>query len=226
MEIKLIVEGGNMKPGPAVAQQIGPLGINIGKVISDVNEKTAGFKGTKVPITLVVNIKTKEYTIKVFSPPVSELIKKELKIEAGSGESGSTVVGNMAFENVVGIARTKMPNLLAKDLRAAVRLVVGTCVSLGCLIDSKSPKEIEIEIESGNYDKEINDEITEASAEKKKKLDEYFSGIKDKQDKVKKEKEAEKALEEAKKTEEATVTEGEKTEEKKDDNKEEKKDEK
>jgi large subunit ribosomal protein L11 len=80
MKVKLIVDGGNMKPGPSVAQQLGPMGINLGKVISSVNEATAGFKGTKVPVEIDVNTKTKDFAIKVFSPPVAELIKKELKI--------------------------------------------------------------------------------------------------------------------------------------------------
>ena len=59
-KIKLIVDGGAMKPGPAVAQQLGPMGINLGKVISDVNAATAGFKGVKVPVELDVNPKTKK----------------------------------------------------------------------------------------------------------------------------------------------------------------------
>ena len=70
MIVKLLVDGGDMKPGPAVAQQLGPLGINLGKVIADVNQSTAGLKGVKVPIELDVDAKTKTYKIKVFSPPL------------------------------------------------------------------------------------------------------------------------------------------------------------
>jgi len=78
--IKLLVEGGKMAPGPAIAQQLGPMGLNLGQIISDVNTKTADFKGMNVPVILDVNPDTKEYGISVSSPPVSELIKKELKI--------------------------------------------------------------------------------------------------------------------------------------------------
>ena len=60
MIIKLIVEGGSMKPGPAIAQKLGPLGINIGKIISQVNAETSSFKGMKVPAVLDINTKTKE----------------------------------------------------------------------------------------------------------------------------------------------------------------------
>ncbi len=197
MQVKLIVDGGSMKPGPAVSQQLGPLGLNLGKIISDVNEATKGFAGMKVPVELDVDPKTKTYKVNVFSPPVAELIKKELGIEKGSGEAGKFKVGNIAFERIVSIAKTKMQNLLAKDLKSAVRLVVGTCVSLGVLIDSKEGKDVEEEIQAGKYDKEIKQEITEPSAEKKKELAEFFAILKDKQEKEKK------ALEEAKAAEEA-----------------------
>ena len=76
MIIKLLIDGGNMKPGPAIAQQLGPMGINMGKVISDVNTATKEFNGMKVPVELNVDEKTKEFTIKTSSPPTSELLKK------------------------------------------------------------------------------------------------------------------------------------------------------
>jgi len=208
MKVKLIVDGGDMKPGPAVAQQLGPMGINLGKVIGDVNSATAGFKGTKVPVEINVDGKTKTFTINVFSPPVSELIKKELGLEKGSGEALKYKVGNIPFERVVSVAKTKLPNLLAKDLRAAVKLVVGTCVSLGVLIDSKEAKEIEKEIDSGKYDKEIVGEITEVSADKKKELEAFFALKKAQQEKAKKAEEEAKAAEEAAKAAAATAAPG------------------
>ena len=78
MQIKLLVEGGSMKPGPALSQKLGPLGININQVIQKVNEATKDFNGMKVPVSLEVDTSTKEFDVNVFSPPVSELIKKEL----------------------------------------------------------------------------------------------------------------------------------------------------
>ena len=197
MIVKLIVDGGDMKPGPAVAQQIGPLGINMGKVIADVNTATSGFKGTKVPVEIDVDPKTKAYKIRVFSPPTAELIKKELGLEKGSGAAGTYKVGNVAFERIVALANTKRSNLLAKDLKSAIKLVVGTCVSLGVLIDNKPAKEIEKDIDAGVYDKEIKQELTQPSPEKVKQLKEFYTVVKDKQDKE------QKALAEAKAAEEA-----------------------
>jgi len=205
MKVKLIVEGGNMKPGPAVSQQLGPMGINLGKVISDVNAATSGFKGTKVPVELDVNPKTKDFTIEVFSPPMSELIKKELKIEKGSDKPGTVKSGNIAFETLLGVAKTKLPNLLAKDLKAAVKLAIGSCVSFDVLIDNKDAKEIISEVDAGKYDKEIEQEITEPSAEKKAELEKFFSAVHAKQEKEQKAAEEAKVAEEAAKAEEAAA---------------------
>lgn len=205
MKVKLIVEGGDMKPGPAIAQQLGPLGINLGKVIADVNSATLGFKGTKVPVEIDVNAKTKSFTIQVFSPPVAELIKKELKLEKASGEAGNIKVGNVAIEQVIGIAKSKLPNMLAKDLKRAVKLVTGSCVSLGVLIENKEAKETMKDIESGLYDQEISQEKIDVSAEKKSKLDKYFLEVKARQDKMLKAREEAKAAEEAAKAAAALV---------------------
>jgi len=197
MKVKLIVDAGNMSPGPTIAQQLGPLGINIGKVIQDINKATSSFTGMKIPVEIDVNPKTKTYDISVFSPQVAELIKKEIGVEKGSGSPLTYKIGNIAFERCVAIAKTKLDSLLAKDLKSAVKMVIGTCVSLGVLVDNKEAKEVEKEIEQGKYDSEIKQEITEVSPEKKKKLEDYFKAVKEKQEKEKK------AMEEAKAAKEA-----------------------
>jgi len=199
MKVKLIVDGGKMQPGPVVAQQLGPLGINLGKVINDVNEATKGLSGMKVPVEIDVDTKTKAIKINVFSPPVAELIKKEIGIEKGSGQPNTIKVGDIAFERLIWIAKTKMPDLLAKDLRSAVKLIVGSCVSLGVLIDNREAKEIEKEINSGKYDNEILNEIIEVSAEKKSEIEKFFAERKAKQERELK------ALEEAKAAAEAAA---------------------
>ena len=101
MNIKLLVEGGAMQPGPALSQKLGPAGINLGQVISKVNDATKDFKGLKVPVELEVDTKTKEFDIRVFSPPVSELLKKELGIEKGSGMQKKMQVGNASIEQII-----------------------------------------------------------------------------------------------------------------------------
>jgi large subunit ribosomal protein L11 len=204
--VKILVEGGNMSPGPALAQQLGPMGINIGSVISKVNEATSNFKGTKVPVELTVDPATKEFEIAVSSPPVSELIKKELKLEKASGDHKKIKPGNISIEEVISVAKTKLPDALESDLKSMVKTVVGTCVSLGVLIDSKEPVQVATEIAEGLYDKEISEEKTTPSEEKRKELDDYFAGIKKEQDaqiKLAEEQEAAKEAKEEAKTEQA-----------------------
>jgi len=184
MQIKLLAEGGNMKPGPSLSQKLGPAGININQVIQKVNDATNSFKGLKVPVELDVDPSTKEFEIRVFSPPVSELLKKELGIEKGSGIQKKSQVSNASIEQIISVAKTKLPNMLCKDLKSAVKTVAGTCGSLGVLIENKTASEIEREIDEGKYDSEIQEEKTETSAEKKAELDNYFSDLKDKQEQL------------------------------------------
>ncbi len=201
MKIKLLVEGGNMKPGPAIAQKIGPLGINMGKIIQDVNSATQNFKGLKVPVEVDVDTKTKDFEITVGSPPVSELIKKELGIDKASGEQKKESAGNLAIEQAIKVAKTKHSHMLDRDLKSAVKSVVGSCVSLGVLVESKEAKDVEKEIDEGKYDKEISGEKTEVGKEKKKKLEKEFKEIQKKQKELIKKEEEEKEEEEAKKEE-------------------------
>ncbi len=197
--IKLIVDGGAMKPGPTIAQQLGPMGINIGKVIEDVNKATSGFKGVKVPVELNVDAKTKKYDITVSSPPVAELLKKELGLEKGSGDAGKAKVANVAIEQVISVAKTKLPNMLARNLKNGVKLVLGSCVSLGLLVENQSPVVVIREVNEGKYDDEITKEKTEVSALKKAELSAYFAKVKSQQEaRVKAEAEAAAAAEAAK----------------------------
>ncbi len=190
MQIKLLIEGGNMTPGPAVAQQLGPMGINLGKVISDVNEATKDFKGMNVPVILNVDPKTKNFTVSVSSPPTSELIKKELGLEKASGDRTKTKVGNIAIEQIIKIAKTKHQNMLAKNFIGAVKSVIGTCMSLGLLVENKDPKQVLEELER-KYKSEIESQKISLDAQKKQKLDAFFSKVQAKQ-----EAEAKKAAEE------------------------------
>ncbi len=204
--IKLLVEGGNMTPGPAVAQQLGPMGINVGQVIADVNIATSDFKGVTVPVHLTINPETKAVSIKVLSPPTSELIKKELKIEKASGARLKQRVGNFAIEQVISIAKSKHDSMLSNDFMATVKSVIGTCQALGVLIENKEISEVLKEIAEGKYAEEISAQKTDVSPEKQKELDTYFADIAAQQDAVQKAEAEEKAAEEEKKAEAAIET--------------------
>lgn len=194
MGIKLLVDGGAMKPGPAVSQTLGPMGINVNEVISAVNKATEGLKGMQVPVEIVVDAATKTFEIIVSSPPISGLLKKEAGVEKGSGAQDTIKVANLSIEQIIKVANTKLPGLLCNNLKAAVKITVGSCVSLGFLIENKPAVELNADIDSGMYDEQINAIATETSEEKKKELDDYFKEIKAAQD-LKIKQEAEEAKE-------------------------------
>ncbi|OIO41741.1 50S ribosomal protein L11 [Candidatus Pacearchaeota archaeon CG10_big_fil_rev_8_21_14_0_10_31_9] len=202
MKVGLLVEGGSMAPGPALAQKLGPLGINIGQVISKVNDATKDFKGMKVPVDLDIDVSTKQFTISIKSPPVPELLKKEAGIDKGTGEHKKLQVANISVEQVIKVAKTKLPDMLEKDLKAAVKTVVGSCVSLGIMIENLSAVEFAGKVSDGEYDKEIKAGKTETSEAKKKELQEFFSQLHKKQEAKLQQ---EKAEEEAAKAEKATA---------------------
>lgn len=208
MQIKLLVDGGSMAPGPVLSQKLGPIGINVNAVIQKVNDSTQNFKGLKVPVELDIDPASKTFEVKVFSPPVSELLKRELGIEKGSGMQKKITPYNASIEQIISVAKTKLPNMLARNLKSAVKLVVGTSGSLGVLVENKTAAEVEREIESGKYDKEIKEERTVTSPEKRRKLDEFFFEVKEKQEKVLKAEQAAKEAAQAAETAAATTTAG------------------
>jgi large subunit ribosomal protein L11 len=214
MIIKLLIDGGDMKPGPAVAQKLGPMGINMGKVISEVNNATSEFKGMKVPVELDIDEKTKDFEVHTSSPPTSELLKKELKLEKGSHDHKNIKMGNASIEDVIKIAKIKHPNMLEKNFKNCVKTILGTCASVGILVENKEPNDLIADVKTGKFDKEIEEQKTETDPEKRKKLDNYYKKIKAAQDeKLAQEQKA--AEEEAAKKEEAEKAEPGKEEEKK-----------
>ncbi|MGQ9787909.1 MAG: 50S ribosomal protein L11 [Candidatus Hadarchaeaceae archaeon] len=149
--VKVMVEGGKANPGPPLGPALGPLGVNVAQVVAKINEATSSFSGMKVPVTVVVKKKTKEFSIEVGSPPTAALIKKELGLEKGAKTAGKEVVGNLSLAQVVKIANLKSGTSLAKSLKSAVKEVLGTCVSLGVTVEGKDPKEVQREIDEGKH---------------------------------------------------------------------------
>ena|SRR5437867_3931879 len=151
--IPVLVDGGKATAGPPLGPALGPLGVNIMEIVKAINEKTKSFEGMKVPVTLTIDTKTKEYTIEVGTPPTSALILKELGAEKGSGEAGKTRIGNLSMAQVVRVASMKVDAMQGKDVKARALEVVGTCVSMGVTVEGKGPKDVTAEIRAGKYDK-------------------------------------------------------------------------
>ena len=182
MKLKLLVDGGEMKPGPAVSQKLGPLGINLGKVISEVNKVTLEFKGIKVPVTLDIDPRTKDFTVSVSTPPAVELLKKELGFTKGSSQPDKIKVANAAIEHIIKIAKIKQKDMFTNDLKASVKSVLGTCVSNGILVESKDPKAVTAEVDKGVYDKVISGGVEILDKEKLKKLASDFKEVEKEQE--------------------------------------------
>lgn len=148
--VSTMVEGGKASSGPPLGPALGPLGLNLGQIIKEINDKTKDFQGMQVPVTVtIVDPDTKKYEIKVGIPPTSALIKKEMKIEKGSGSRKTTVAGNATLEQIKNVARAKMDSMLAYDMKAAVLEVLGSCVSLGVNVEGKDPMEVQRLIKQG-----------------------------------------------------------------------------
>jgi large subunit ribosomal protein L11 len=150
-KLEVLVDGGKATPGPPLGPALGPMGVNVIQVVSAINEKTKAFMGMKVPVTLLVDSKTKAFEIKVGTPPVSALVLKEIGMEKGSGSPKSTKIGNLTVEQVQKIAEMKKDSMLGKDKKSRFKEVVGTCVSMGVTVDGKDAKQIIKEIEKGEY---------------------------------------------------------------------------
>lgn len=150
-KLEVLVDGGKATPGPPLGPALGPLGVNVIQVVSAINEKTKAFMGMKVPVTLLVDSKTKAFEIKVGTPPTTALIMKELGIEKGSGTPNSDFVGNLTVQQVAKIGEMKAGSMLSKDKRGRFREVVGTCVSMGVTVDGKDPRKVIEEIDAGGY---------------------------------------------------------------------------
>ena len=203
MIIKIIVEGGSMKPNPALAQRMGPLGINVGKIISDVNSSTKSFAGMKIPVLLDIDTKTKAIKVVVQQPSTAELLKKEFGVAKGSGQPHKYKTANASIEQIIRIANEK--RALEKSLKSTVKTIVGACRSLGMLIESKEPEIVSKEIDDGVYDKEINSSKTVPSSEKVAELASFFEKVKKSQEAMMKKEEEEKAKAEEEKAAKAAA---------------------
>ncbi|MFW6285667.1 MAG: 50S ribosomal protein L11 [Nanoarchaeota archaeon] len=156
-KIEILIEGGKATAAPPLGPALGPLKVNIGQVVADINKKTADFKGMKVPVVVTVDTKTKDYEIKIGTPPASQLIKSELNIKKGSATPNQTYVGDLTVEQIKKIARMKFDALLANDLKTAVREIAGTCYSLGIKVDGKLPRVFIADVKSGKYDSQLQE---------------------------------------------------------------------
>ncbi len=128
--VKLQISAGKATPAPPVGPALGPYGINIMAFCKDYNERTGSQEGYIIPAEITV-YEDRSFTFVTKMPPVSDLLRRALGVEKGSGNPGSEKVGKLSKDAVYEIARNKMKDLNTTDLDKAVRIVAGTARSMG-----------------------------------------------------------------------------------------------
>jgi large subunit ribosomal protein L11 len=139
-EVSVMVEGGKAAAGAVLGAALGPLGINVGQVVTQINEQTKGFAGMKVPVVIKVNAATKQFTLVVGRPPVAALLLKEVGKEKGSGKPKTETIGDVPLEVVAKIAEAKGADLEGRTQERRVNQVIGTCVSMGITVGGEDPR--------------------------------------------------------------------------------------
>jgi len=155
--IEVLVPGGQANPGPPLGPELGPTPVDVQAVVQEINERTAAFDGTEVPVTVTYE-EDGSFEIEVGVPPTAALVKDEAGFDTGSGEPADEFVADLSVEQVKKIAEQKLPDLLAYDLKNAAKEVVGTCTSLGVTIEGEDPREFKERIDAGEYDDQFAEE--------------------------------------------------------------------
>lgn len=127
--VKVQVEAGKATPQPPLGPALGQAGVNIGSFTQEFNERTKEMKG-RVGVKISV-YEDRSFEFTVSQPLMSALIKAELGIASGSGKNRSKKVGKLTKAQIKKIAEQKMPDLNAKTIEAAMKIVEGQCFSMG-----------------------------------------------------------------------------------------------
>ena len=139
-EVSVLVEGGKAAAGAQLGSALGPLGVNVGQVVAQINQETKQFAGMRVPVVVKVNPANRTFTLVVGRPPVAAMLLKEAKKEKGSGKPNTEMVGDVSLDAVKRIAEAKSDDLHGRSLEEKMNQVIGTCVSLGLTVGGEDPR--------------------------------------------------------------------------------------
>ena len=128
--IKLHVPGGRANPAPPVGPALGQHGVNIMEFCKQFNSKTTDKQGITIPVEITVYA-DRSFSFITKTPPASVLIKRAIGLDKGSGEPNREKVGTITRAQLEEIATTKMEDLNANDMDAAVQMIAGTARSMG-----------------------------------------------------------------------------------------------
>ena len=132
--IKLQIPAGKATPAPPVGPALGQHGVNIMAFTKEFNERTKNDIGMIIPVVITVYA-DRSFTFITKTPPAAVLLKKACKIQSGSGEPNKKKVATISKEDIQKIAETKMPDLNAGSLEAAMSMIAGTARSMGITVE-------------------------------------------------------------------------------------------
>ena len=132
--VKLQVPAGKATPAPPVGPALGQAGVNIMAFVKDFNERTAKQAGLIIPVEITV-FEDRSFTFVTKTPPAAVLLKKAAGLEKASGEPNKKKVAKLGRDKVREIAESKMQDLNAANVEAAMRMVEGTARSMGIVIE-------------------------------------------------------------------------------------------
>jgi large subunit ribosomal protein L11 len=132
--IKLALPAGKANPAPPVGPALGQHGVNIMMFCKEYNAKTSDQVGMVIPVEISV-YEDRSFTFVLKTPPASILIQKAAGVERGSGEPNRKKVGSITQAQLREIAQTKMPDLNANDVEAAMRIIEGTARNMGVTVN-------------------------------------------------------------------------------------------
>ena len=132
--IKLQIPAGKANPAPPVGPALGQHGVNIMAFCKDYNERTSTKAGSIIPVEITV-YDDRSFTFIIKTPPTTDLLKKALGVEKGSGDSLREKVGKLSRDKIREIAKLKAEDLNAVDIEGAERIIMGTARSMGIEVE-------------------------------------------------------------------------------------------
>jgi large subunit ribosomal protein L11 len=133
--VKLQIDAGKATPAPPVGPALGQHGVNIMGFVKEYNERTAAQAGLVIPVEITV-FEDRSFTFVLKTPPASDLIKKALNVDKGSGTAGRTSAGTLSRVKLREIAELKMKDLNAIDVAGAEKIIEGTARSMGVAVEA------------------------------------------------------------------------------------------
>ncbi|KAF2312070.1 hypothetical protein GH714_027947 [Hevea brasiliensis] len=152
VDVFVRVTGGEVGAASSLAPKIGPLGLSPKKIGEDIAKETAkDWKGLRVTVKLTVQNRQAKVTV---VPSAAALVIKALKEPERDRKKTKNIKhsGNISLDDVIEIAKVMRPRSMAKDLSGTVKEILGTCVSVGCTVDGKNPKDLQQEITDAGKD--------------------------------------------------------------------------